>query len=905
MRVKRWFAIFLALFALIPFFAEGDEKSSFNYVVRYIPEVKTLEYEVTLTTYFDKRGEIRFYKPTANYTITSLKVISGGKRVPLLRRSIKRELTLTNRDYRYKRAILKLTYQDNMMINQPYLLLRNFLYSPFAPITPDRKHFSGSYSVDFVVPGDWILLAPYEAEPSYDEKAEELHYKFTTRGERPIVFLAGKKLTPHFRKGREEREFVVYGRKYLQLLFNRYESSQGEIVKRFNRLLDHLEESLGRPVSEEEFRILLVGFINLSFEVDGVNLFSVSHFKALLKEEEGRQVYDILHDFTLKLTAARIKREHLERDYWIAEGIAHYTAAQYFERRHGLTLNYTNTNPFIGFLLGEKRSPYALTTGLFREQRRYNALKRINKDNSSRTGDYSYRAQAINDHYSVQLFYNLKNMVGREPVDSFIRELLSYDNHITTPGLLDMIKSRLGFEAYNMMYSLINGYPRVDYQLVRRGGKVYIRRNRGDLKLPLEVEVIYKSNVRRRFVLMIDKKYTALELNLANVRNIILDPDGLLEEVNEANNFYVTPVHFSLLSPTVKNDTYNLALSGLICDYNDVMFGGGTITGGWNMAAFTNNTISKPNLLWGFDLGYSYNEEGVFRDKHNFFLNGFFESSLYPLSPWAPRLYNNLFWLTGESFSLKTGLQGFIPPVVNTEYDELHFNQAWDIGFDMKLRYYPYETIDFNLNAGYRAYLKWKFITTEAVLAVNFDFDRAAPRDINLGFHFNSKFDFHIAEIGARPGVLYSFFPYKRYEFDRPKFTRFSLVTQSTGFYEQISRNLVYANNLIKDYPYPQMNFFFFNSYLMFKFNILKEPLLDPRLSLGVGAFVDLLIPLPYNKDRVRAIFGGATIKIDIMKKTSIILRGTFLPLFFINDSPDLRMENPLQLIFYEIRAYF
>lgn len=899
-----WFTTLLIL-SIFTIFSREPEAGIIRYSVRYIPEIKTLEYEVTLNTYFDKRGEIRFTKPSANYTVTSIRVFRGKKRLFVTRQLMKRDVILKNRDERYKRAVVKINYQDNMMINHPYLLVRNFLFSPFAPIEVGEKNIVESYLVDFIVPEDWILLAPYESDVRHDRQEKELHYTLSTDGKRQIVFLAGKRLSPHFRKSAGGREFLVYGRKYLKRLFSRYESSEGEIVRRFNSLLNYIETILGRSISEEEYRLLLVGFINLSFEVDGANLVSVTHFKALLKEREQLQIYDILHDFTLKYTAAQIKAEYLERDYWIAEGIAHFVAANYFFERYELNLNYMNGNPFIHFLLGEKRSRYALSTSIFREQRRYNGIKRINENNRSRTGEYTYRARAINDHYSLQIFYNLKNLVGRERLKSFIGELVSYDSHITTAGFLNMVKSRLGFEEYEIMYNLIHSYPKVDYQLIRRGGEVFIRRNRGELKLPLEVELVYKSNIRRRFVLLIDQKETRLEINTDNLRNIILDPDGLLEEVNEANNFYVTPVHFSFISPTVKNDTYNLALSGLICNYNDVTLGGGTIAGGWNMAGFTNNTISKPNLLWGFDLGYGYNDEEVFRDLHNFFINAFFESSVYPLSAWAPRFYSYFFWLTGESFSMKIGLQGFIPPVVNTEYDELHFNHSWDSGFDVKFRYYPYGTVDFNLNAGYRAFFRWKIFTTEAILAVNFDFDRIAPKDINLGFHFNSKFDFHIFELGFRPGILYSFFPYKRYEFDRPKFTRFSLVTQSVGFYEQISKNLVYANNLIKDFPYPQMNFYFFNTYLMFKFNILKEPLLDPRLSLGIGAFVDFLIPLPYNQDRVRAIFAGATIKIDIMKKTSIILRGTFLPLYFIRNEPAYRIENPLQLIFYEIRAYF
>ncbi|MCG8572438.1 MAG: hypothetical protein MJB14_20085 [Spirochaetes bacterium] len=902
---------------LYPVFCFANNIPTYHYQIKFNSISRILDFQAVFPVQFDEQGRGELTKP-GNIRIDVKKIYSivDGGEENLKYRDLPNKIVIKNTAYKNKKLDIRINFKVKILVDQAYLLLKKYLVFPVQVLIPktnskNDQTISHQYQIELSVPQNWYLVNTQLSYP--EKKGKKWIFKIDQITQSCPVLVIGKNLDTLAYSQINKNLYQIVGRKNLKGFFADY-SSLSQIFYKINDLKEYVERVTGQSFSDHHFQFILMNLTSLSLPTDQSIIISVKHLKSLLKDKDSPYIYDIIHDLVMKLLWKKINPLNGDSDYWIIEGIAHYIAYYYFYENYGVTVEYTNSHKFIHFLLGKKQSRYAKSAAIYQELVRYGSLNKITQDNNDRIIDHSYRSSTINDHYSLQIFMNIKNYLGEQNFHQFLNEYLmeNQHNYLTTDNLIKKIGNYISSEQLQGFTSLIMDYPKVDFILKKNKIQIYILKKKSALTFPVEIEITYKNKSKKRLVMIMDSPIKSIPIDhLQDVKNIVIDPDRLLVEVNKRNNFLRLPVHFSILAPLNYTDTYNLSPSGVLCTYDQVSLFGVTMTGGWNMSQFTPNSINRPSLLWGIDAGYGYEEMEedddyrTLRDEHNAFVHLFLENPVYPLSIWSPRIYNSLFFVSGESISVKSGLQSFIPPVKKTRYDRLYFNHSFDAGFDLKLKWFPINSFEYNLNFGYRLYLKAGLYSMESILACNFEFDYTRLKNINLGFHLDTKLDLRIFEAGIRPGFLLGFLPYERYGYRRPYFSRLNLVTQTQGYYEMIAKNLTYASNLLIDFPYPKMNFLFTSVYCLFKINFFREPLLDPRISVGLGLYSDITLPLPVERDKFKALFVGGLLKIDIKKTTSVIIKTAFLPMFHRQGRLNFRYPpngNILVMIFYEIR---
>lgn len=893
-----------------------------SYTIKYDNTTKSILYYTVQSVYTDSDGQIFLQKTfPVPIKINGIRLYKNGRYLPIRYKIRKNYIIINNTGLKNEKIDLFMDFSIEMKVFRYFILPGINIYVPLFVFEPYGQTLEDINHCYVELPQEWSMLSPNYM--SYMEGIDDEYsiYQFTYKWKDYPVILTGKKLTKYpLTDDKQQESFTFHGKKRLQFLFNnRVKNSKS--IETLNTYLQYIEEYFGIPLDDHNINFLLyAGLLNITVAIDDALLISGAHFLSLNKETENNYNYDIIYELAYSILRDRIDFADYERESWLIDGMAHMVAIDYFDKKYSLNLNRSNNSKFMQFLLGKKNSNYARSASAFRDYTRFRQIKSLLRDNTPKLIGYNYRSRALKNRYTIQAFYLLKKINETVELRNFIQHILANygTGELNTANFIREIENFYDIDTALVFSRFIALYPKIDYKLKIEKDTTYLVRTKGASDLPVEISIKHKDNTIERKMIFMDTDRIDLNINPRTVKRISIDPDGLIDEDNKINNYYRLPVNFSFLAPFYTQDSYTFTANAAIVNYNSTNHYGLSTTGGWNAKGFTPNTLIRPALLWGVDVGYGYDSDETFKNIHNAFINVFFETSLNPMTVWAPHFYSHLFFHTGESLSVKLGIRNFLPPVINTEHDRLYFNHSIDAGWDLKFKHHPFLTMDMNVNGGYKLYFKSRFYTLEGILAYNFDFDGMRPKDINLGFHLENKLDFRLIEIDFRTGILKGFFPRRGYEYYRPKITRLSLVTQSIGYYETIGNNLAYASSLIIDNPYPQMDFFFLHHYFIFKLVLLSEPLLEPMATIGIGPYLDFHLPMIFSPDGrwaseyVRSLMAGAMLKIDVMRKTSIILRFTIAPLIWVdNKMNNLYAESPgpifpliLGFTLFEVRSY-
>lgn len=904
--------ILIIIFLLLSFsnlYPIDIDEDKYQIKIKFNEDKRTVDFNVTYPAFFNEYNNTFLNVPQEFFSsgnfikFRKFKLMNKTANADFDYKIRRKRIIITNPKISNKTVWINIDFRLKIKTDKPFLLW-SYLFIPLdfiqhiniqKKITPTIKQ----YELEILLPSEWSLLNPCESSKERNKNGTKFIVNINSKT--PPYIFAAKNIQPLI----NDNKYSIFGKQYLEELFLE-EDNNSLIFSKFKQINDHINRYFGFEADEKEIRILLISLVSFSLTIDNSMILSKRHINNMITNLNPDLVYDVVYNISLQRLNNLTNPQNISSDYWITEGLAHMASIDYLSRYYGLPVEYTNPNKFLRFLFGPYNSTFFRTKTIFRDYIKYKSIKSLNKDNRSKLYGYDNRARVLNNHYAIQFFLNLKKIISEKKYNDILRSILNkYENNfLTTEFLIVELNEQLIDDKYKVLKDLILKYPTVDIALKKEKNNIYILKKKSKEDIYVEVEIIYKDNKKENIILFINKRKTLLLTDLKNIKNIIIDPNGLIEEMYEFNNFLHPMVHFSILAPQTTLDKYILTASGVLCSYNNNTLFGITISGGWNMKNLSLNSISKPTLQWSIDTGYGYDRANNFMTIHNGFVNLFFETSTYPLSIWAPQFYSQFFWLTGESFTLKTGLQSFLPPVINTEHDKVFFYHSWDYSFDIKAKYYPRNTIDFNINFGYKIYFKANFFTIEGIAAANFDLDKIRLHGIEFGTHINTKFDIDFFETGFRGGILKNIRNIYGYEFERPRFSRLSLVTQTIGHYEAITYYLVYAKNLIiKELPYPVMDFGFLSYYFLFKAILGKEPFLYPRATIGFGHFID--VTMPFNPESPRGLFTGFLIKADILRTTTINFKVSFLPLLFIRGNPVIRLRNPLAIFFFEIKSYF
>jgi hypothetical protein len=912
-----------------------------SYTVHYKHAAKSIQFYSVMPAKTDSRGNLLISQVfDIPVSIKQVRIYSQGRYIPC-RYTMKKDFLII-RKTRLKDTTVDLfmDYTIEMKVFRRFLLPGRNLVIPLYVFKPQDVSWQGRETATCYVelPERWSLLSPSGWEKLEETGEENPVYTGSTDWQEFPMILAGRKIVNHTpdvaidsivtgdQTGDKPAHFTWFGQEPVKNLMR--DPVQNNLrMQRLHNYLEHLEQFFNIPIEKETFNILIYfGLMNISVAADDAMLMSAAHLASLGYKRENNNTYQIIYELAYILIRDRIDFKDFKRDSWLIDGMCHMAASSYFQEKYGLELNQTNTNRFIKFMLGKRNSMYTRSGTMFRDYIKFRKINTITRDNTPKLIGYNYRSRVLKNRYSVQVFNLIRTLHSQAELKILIQKILARsDEPLTTGSLIYEIDYWLSSETAQTVTEYIRAYPLIDYQLKVDKGTVKIVRLKGDAILPVTVEYTYKTGKKEREIVLMDQDTRHLSVTLAEIKRITLDPDSLIDEISKSNNYYRVPVSFSLITPFNIQDNYSFVANLVMVQYFDIFHFGASITGGWNMKQVTTNTLTKPKFLWGVDFGYGPDTNSQFRFDHNGFINLFFETSVFPRSVWAPHIYSHIFFHSGEGASYKIGVRSFIPPVYNTEHDSRFFNHSWDAGIDVKVKYHPVTTVDMNINAGYKIFFKSRFYTLEAITGVNFDFDGQDPayfHDIIVMGQVDNKFDFRILEFGIKTGIRQGQTPWQGYEYQRPKITRFSLVTQSTGYFETMANSLDLATSILSDYKQYPLDQFYLHHYLIFKLVVLSEPLLDPLITIGFGPYIDYILPMVFSRDPMtgklryesrvpRFLFSGLILKIDIMRKTTVALKFAAAPFYWANNrfGSVYQLSGPLapkliSLLTFEIRAY-
>ena len=161
----------------------------------------------------------------------------------------------------------------------------------------------------------------------------------------------------------------------------------------------------------------------------------------------------------------------------------------------------------------------------------------------------------------------------------------------------------------------------------------------------------------------------------------------------------------------IVQNAYAIALNQSFMSYKGSNYTGLSLSGGWNLKSFNFNSANRPFLFWSLDGGYS--PEFLSKlGRDDFYFNTSFETTLYPKFLFSPQGYL-LTFANSEGMIHKLGFQGFLPPFINTEYDNFFFNQSVDVCSDLRFNYLNTKDMIFSISSGYKNFYKVWFFSVE------------------------------------------------------------------------------------------------------------------------------------------------------------------------------------------------
>jgi len=878
------------------------------YKIQYNNFLNIIKVEESFKTNTDKFGKISLQVPNGtNFRISSIKVVSSEKEIQSLY-SININKIYIKTKSEFTVVTLNIKFEIDIGIRREFMLSDDYLYIPVnfiskTSIYDGEEPKKCNYQVSIITPKNWEVFE-FGNDSSIIKKENETFF-FEKESITSPIFLLGKKkdLVDTF-SYKDMTTHKIYGNQTSKRFIFKTLVERDIFHSEVNKVEKFVLNYLGIDKTQGEINFVSLDFINLCTTLTNCIVLSQNYVDSVINEEPSIEKYIFIHNFVMFYLSNKTNPNFIEKNHWILQGIAHNVAMAFFKKNYNLGI-YQITEK-LKLFTGDANSVYARSKNIFRVYFHYNSIKSIAENNRSPLIDYNYKAKAINENQSIQVFENLKNILGQDEFKDFLKYYLKVKKYkyLNTSNFIEEIENFKNEEAAEIISEFIYSYPTINYFLVRTKNNIILEKQ-GKCELPVEVEIIYKNGKSKRKVVFFDEKKMFLDINPKDVDNVLVDPDNVIEEINEMDNFLYLQQQFGFTAPLYYQNAYNFALNIAVTSYGQTTYLGESLAGGWNLKSFNNNSFERPQFLFGVECGPGISIATISTNPAvDYFINTFFESPIFPMSRWSPFSYSNIF-LTSEVLLLKTGLQMFIPPVFNTEFDNFYLFHSVDFGVDFRDKFIENNTVSIEINSGYKNLFKINFFSCMTMLGLNFDITNSSLRSIGLSGFNHLKFNFYFFEFGNKIGFIRSFdFSDQNYDYIRPRISRLSLVGQTIGIFENIQNETLYPTTIgLNKIKTPYDDFIFESFYTIFKITIIKEPLLDPLVTLGLGAFFDNYLSVNQTNSISNFTLVGAIIKIDLFKSTSVVLKFPIWNPIFDNGKIDYSYDNFKFSLFFEIKS--
>ena len=579
-----------------------------TYKIKYDNIIQKLTIKENIICRFDENSKIIINKHFGYlFRIKSIKVIKDNLiYYPKYSDKINRFEIVFN-EFKDKTVEMEIIYSISMALKKSFVLSFDNFYFPLDFLNiPDKYHIYNDidnnmmdFNIEGDIPSDCSVISEEIVSSNINNKRNIVNLEITA----PVypVIVAGKNIDSRVEivEGKELQFF--YKKNKNEAVFDSLENDN-EIFFRLSNYKKYIDSYLGIE-SSPPLKFLVLPMSDLIVNLYDTVLLNKLYMKFSVKNRNPLSEYYIFHSIAMQIMSKKINHKTYSNDYWISEGLAQLIRPYFISKNGCGTLNELNTNQIAKFFQGNKDSPYQTFSEKFRDYIRFGAIKNITSNNKNPLLSYTVKAKTINNHYSTQIFFSIRNILGEDDFKKFIKLFFSKTNnsYLTTKKLLAFLEENYKTVELSGIYSLVNSYPVIDYALVRKDNNIFIYRRQGSITLSVVIEYQFKDKSKKREVIYIDKDIMKLNVDKNNILNIIIDPDNLIEEVNEANNFYIIPMRFSLIAPPILQNKYNIVFNNSLCTYDKSNYIGFSLNGGWNAKPFNINSIHRPYILWGLD----------------------------------------------------------------------------------------------------------------------------------------------------------------------------------------------------------------------------------------------------------------------------------------------------------------
>lgn len=894
MRIKLFFCVcFCNLFSAFYSLSAAD------IIINWKPLPQLISNTESWEAFTDDEGILEFNFPKG-YTVNleSINILHNGIRTDF---KIKRKMNkyyLMNRELKNEKVSVTINYTIYNFFKKTLIINSSCFYFPLDLVKKSQMIKKENIDVLVNIPEKWEVIEP-------DNYSYEINGKFktvslTARYDE-VVLLAGNVNTLLFDSaGDNQYHIMVNSENPLMPSLLPFLKNKNELPHKIDSYRKFITSLYGIEDCGSDMKLLTVQIEFTAVPIGSTIVLNEIYMQTLLiSNYSSSSVYHILKAVAMFVLQNHYRDKDIDR--WVLEAFSHRAASEYMLINFNKNLGEVNSPFASDFFAGSKISPYASAGNKFRDFYSYRSFEPLENYDTNPLIDFDYRTQSVFNRYGVQTIKILENIAGRDNFSELLKIFINESESLTKNELFDFIDRHTAktsqieeLDNFTMLY------PMTDLVLQRRGDELYIKIKGDKIKLPVEVEYQFKDKRIEREIIFPQSDRIKLPVSIKDIINVRIDPDNLIEELNEANNNLIIDFHFSIIAPPVQQNKYAIVLNQSFFSYEETSYIGGSLSGGWNIKPFNYNSLYRPFLFWSIDGGYSpfVINAGLYED---FLINTSFETSIYPGRFYSPQVYVSSFF---NSYLMihKAGVQGFIPPLVNTEYDNFFFNQSIDLSVDYKADYNNLNKFDFEINTGYKNFYKAWIFSLETLNGVNFNFKNMIPKSIDAGGTLHYKLNLNYLVFENITGILKTFYiDYSEFSYLRPVINRGSTVVHTASYFEKIVSKLRFPQGIGANLNLDSYDFIFNSFTASFNIPIFKEPFMDPMISIGLGTTQDIYFTF-YHKSypEFKTDLLSASFIMDIQRRISMLLRIPVFSTSYIENGS----YNYKPGFYFEIKSY-